>query len=192
MSIVMLIGDGLLLTNPLNIPRVYWVLLDPIVHALLALIVTSPLLSHKEIAAQPIRWLLIAGLAAILIDLDHFVAAHSFSINDALHLPARPAIHSLLFALVCALGVYAFTKNALIGWLLFLALLSHILRDAVWGGVPFFWPLPITLELSVPAYYAAQICLCLLAAFIAGWPHLPLWSDTLWQSSLKYLGNRIS
>ena len=188
----MLIGDGLLLTNPLNIPRVYWVLLDPIIHALLALIVTSPLLSHKEIAAQPLRWLLIAGLAAVLIDLDHFIVANSFSINDALHLAARPAIHSLLFALVCALGGYVFTKNALVGWLLFLALLSHILRDAVWGGVPFFWPLPISLEFTVPAYYAVQIGLCLLAAFVAGWPNLPLWSDGLWQSSLKYLGYRAS
>ena len=191
-TLVMIVGDGLLYSNPFDVPRVYWVLLDPLVHAVLALFVISPLFSHQEIASQSIRWLIIAGAAAILIDVDHFIAANSLSVYDALHLSARPAAHSLLFVLICALGMQLLTQNTAGSWLLLLALLSHILRDASLGGVPFLWPLPFNLHLSIPAYYMMQISLCFLAALIAGWPTLPLWSNGLWQASLKYLGYPIS
>lgn len=191
--LVMMIGDTLLHLNPFGVPRIYWVLFDPLVHGTLALVVISPLFFHQDMAGQT-RWLLIAVAAAILIDIDHFIAAGSFSINDAIHLSGRPAAHSLLFAVSCALIIRLLSDNPIAGWLLFIALLSHILRDASvgGGGIPFFWPLTINFQLSMPAYYATQMSLCLLAAIIGGWPKLPLWSDGLWQTGLRILGYPIS
>lgn len=189
---VMIGGDALVYAWPESIPTTYWALLDPLVHAVLALAVVSPLFARPEVSAHLIRWIIIAGSVAVLIDVDHFFAARSLSLEDALNLDARPIAHSLLFVLVAALATFALTRQTSATFLIGIALLSHILRDASHGGIPFFWPLRGNLEISIPLYFCAQIGLGLIAAYLSGWPSRVLWTGPLVQSFGRFLLNLLS
>jgi hypothetical protein len=163
----MVIGDALLDSwRPNSIPAHNWALLDSPIHALLALLVVSPLFKHSFFQRNLLGWIAVAGLSATLIDLDHIVAARSFSLVEITQLPARPGTHTLLFALGCSLVALLLTRRRLVGWLIFAVLASHVLRDASTGATYFLWPLPFD-QLPIPAYYAAQILLYLLSYFFA-------------------------
>jgi len=167
-TLVMIIGDATVFSWPDSVPRVYWALLDPIVQAILTLLIVSPLLTHPKLSGRLMRWAIITVLVTVLLDLDHFVVARSFSLKDALNISARPAGHSLLFALASAFFARWLIGFRAAGWLILIALLSHIIRDASHGGVPLLWPLPPDkFLLSYPAYIATEISLFLFAALLA-------------------------
>jgi hypothetical protein len=175
----MIIGDALISWRPASVPRIYWALLDSPVHAALALLVVSPLFAHRDLHQRTFRRVVVAGLVTVFLDLDHFVAARSLSLYDALHLAARPVSHSLLFALGCGLLAHLLTRHASDGWLVFGVLASHILRGASSGGTPFLWPLGVY-RLPVRAYYAAQVSLYLVTRTVAGsWFDRRAWSHGL-------------
>jgi hypothetical protein len=164
---VMLLGDALLqYGRPSAIPAHYWALLDSPVHGLLALLVVSPLFRHPFFQRKLLGWLTVAALTAVLIDLDHVIAARSFSLIEITTLPNRPMIHSLLFASLFGLVALLLTRRPLAGWLIFAVLASHVLRDASTGATYFLWPLSVD-QLPVPAYYASQILLYLLSYLFA-------------------------
>jgi membrane-bound metal-dependent hydrolase YbcI (DUF457 family) len=106
-------------------------------------------LAHGALAAFVVAWLvpgwgwqpfLIAIAAAILIDLDHVVAARTLRPADLMGLGARPYTHSLV-------GVLGFTTLAVgagglrSGYVVALGLLAHLLQDGREPpGVPLFVP----------------------------------------------------
>lgn len=153
-------GDALLMARPPGVARQVWVFVDPPIHGLLALLVALPLLieslrpslangaakrgAEPDVVGGTSRlWAVSAVLmSAILIDVDHFIAARSLSLDAALTLPMRPPSHSLTLALaVFCLAVLA-SRRLTFGYLLFAGLASHVLRDASGGATPFLWPLP--------------------------------------------------
>lgn len=125
----------------------------------------------------------LACFAGSLLDVDHFLAANSWTITAATHLQLRPFGHSVLFACSIPIGVYIGVRwcssagttshqASAIYWAIFSwsALFSHQLRDALRRGL-WFYPLnyssPPLSKLTVLVIYLVMIvaqydCLSLL------------------------------
>uniref|UniRef100_A0A3P8S0D5 Transmembrane protein 267 n=1 Tax=Amphiprion percula TaxID=161767 RepID=A0A3P8S0D5_AMPPE len=92
---------------------------------------------------------LLAGLLASIIDLDHFYMAGSLSLKAAVSLPQRPPLHCSSLIPV----IYAWCS---LPWMLFISMATHHVRDAVRHGLwvcPFgnTAPLPYWLYVSTTA-----------------------------------------
>jgi membrane-bound metal-dependent hydrolase YbcI (DUF457 family) len=105
---------------------------DPLQHALLAGTVVAPL--GRDVVTT-------AVLPALVIDLDHVVAARSVRIRDTTGLAARPRSHSLLTALGAGALATALAGPRH-GWAAFAGLASHLLHDAGdrAAPTPVLWP----------------------------------------------------
>jgi hypothetical protein len=79
--------------------------------------------------------------AALVIDVDHVVAARSVRIRDTTGLPTRPRTHSLVTALAAGTAI-ARAVGPVHGWVVFGALASHLLHDAGdhAAPTPLLWP----------------------------------------------------
>jgi hypothetical protein len=88
------------------------------------------------------RVLVTAVAAALVIDIDHAVAARSMRIKATISLPMRPRTHSLVTALGAGAAVAA-AAGPVHGWVAFGALVSHLLHDAGdrAAPTPVLWPL---------------------------------------------------
>jgi LexA-binding, inner membrane-associated putative hydrolase len=88
------------------------------------------------------RVLVTAVAAALVIDIDHAVAARSVRIKTTTSLPTRPRTHSLVTALGAGAAVAA-AAGPVHGWVAFGALVSHLLHDAGdrAAPTPVLWPL---------------------------------------------------
>jgi hypothetical protein len=109
---------------------------DPLQHAAIAAVVVAPL------AAQTNRRVLSTAVAAALvIDVDHAVAARSFRPANTTALDRRPPSHSLLAAAGAGALVSA-VAGPVHGWAAFAALGSHLLHDAGDDAAPtpVLWP----------------------------------------------------
>jgi membrane-bound metal-dependent hydrolase YbcI (DUF457 family) len=106
---------------------------DPLQHAAIAATVAAPL-GRAAVRA--------AVTAALVIDLDHAVAARSVSVRDTAALDTRPRTHSLVTALAAGL-VVARARGPVQGWAVFSGLVSHFLHDAGdrAAPTPMLWPL---------------------------------------------------
>jgi hypothetical protein len=105
-------------------------------HALIAAAVAAPL-----VPPAGRRVLATAVAAALVIDVDHAVAARSLRVRATTGLATRPRSHSLL----TALGAGALTAAAagpVHGWAAFGGLASHLLHDAGdrAAPTPLLWP----------------------------------------------------
>nr|CDS34101.1 hypothetical protein HmN_000562940 [Hymenolepis microstoma] len=109
----------------------------------------------------------LASLAAIVVDIDHFIAAGSFSVKAARSLPGRPFLHwtggpVLLLVLLligdyigrnfCSLLSYPPRPVLVAVWAIIVAWISHQMRDALRRGL-WLWPPPNHL-LSPPECYS--------------------------------------
>ena len=85
--------------------------------------------------------LLTATVAATAIDIDHAIAARSFTIRATTSLATRPRSHSLLTAAGAA-AVTTAAAGPAHGWAAFSALVSHFLHDAgdTNAPTPMLWP----------------------------------------------------
>ena len=105
---------------------------DPLQHAAIAAAVVAPL------GRDAVRT---AVAAALIIDVDHAVAARSVRIAATTGLDTRPRTHSVLTALAtgAALGGLA---GPVQGWAAFAGLVSHLLHDAgdQAAPTPMLWP----------------------------------------------------
>ncbi|XP_023710471.1 transmembrane protein 267 isoform X2 [Cryptotermes secundus] len=107
--------------------------------------------------------ILLCGLLASAIDLDHFAAARSFRIQDARQLPSRPPLHctSVMLAVCGILLLLSFTFRWVLlhcfSWILIAAVLSHHLRDATRRGL---WMYPFGSSPPIP--YAGYMVGCML------------------------------
>jgi membrane-bound metal-dependent hydrolase YbcI (DUF457 family) len=109
---------------------------DPLQHASLAALVVAPLAARTDW-----RILRTALVAALVIDVDHVVAARSARPRDTTALAARPGTHSLLTAAGVGCVVWA-ASGPWHGWSAFAALGSHLLHDAGdrAAPTPVLWP----------------------------------------------------
>ena len=102
---------------------------------------------------------LLAFLAGPAVDLDHAVAAGSFRPRALETLSHRPDTHSLLFAFVLTLLVYAFTRSKQLSWSILAIFVSHLLFDAAGGDE--YWLFPLKHPNSIP-WLACPIGIALL------------------------------
>lgn len=135
---------------------------DNCVHGLIAL--TSWLMIEKS-------WLhgFFCALIAMMIDIDHFIQAGSFSLEDALALNQRPFLHNSTLPLILYI-IVMFVSCTVMGNpgviktytnVIFVAFASHHLRDASRRGL-WFQPWIQALPIAYPVYIFANILLCLL------------------------------
>jgi len=105
---------------------------DPLQHAAIAAAVVAPL------GRNAVRT---AVAAALIIDVDHAVAARSVRVRATTGLDTRPRTHSVVTALAtgAALGALA---GPVQGWAAFAGLVSHLLHDAgdQAAPTPMLWP----------------------------------------------------
>jgi hypothetical protein len=145
-----------------------------IVHGALAAFVVSPLAWRSRA-----RWrlLALAFVGGIVLDLDHAIAAGSFSPAAMEELGRRPPTHSLLFALALSLTGLALVRSRQVAWGILAVLASHIFFDAAGGGVR--WLYPLAEPESIPwAVCPAAILVLFATSWIvaragAGDPSLP-------------------
>ena len=145
-------------------------LFDVLVHAVLGLLVISPLIgTGGDVGRTGVLFSLMI-LTAILIDLDHFVAAGSLDLPKTVSLGKRPPTHSLTFAGVLGVVAFLVSRSPVVGWGMFAALSSHVIRDASGGGTRILWPLSLE---AIPrwVYYFGAVGLFLASYLLAkiGW-----------------------
>lgn len=117
-------------------PRWLVAIFDPAVHGLIAFLLIVPFYWWKRI---DLKYLLVALGLALSIDIDHAIAARSIRIEDMINLPQRPIGHSVLFCAILSVSAalilkyYFKSKKSmrLLIYLFFMALFSHIARDAI-------------------------------------------------------------
>jgi membrane-bound metal-dependent hydrolase YbcI (DUF457 family) len=136
---------------------------DPLQHALIAAGVTAPLVPRGGR-----RLLTTAVVAALVIDLDHAVAARSVRIRDTTALATRPQTHSLVTAVATG-TVVGVAAGPLHGWAAFGALVSHLLHDAgdKAAPTPLLWPFRPARQLGRKPQLVGTLGLALAAAAIS-------------------------
>jgi membrane-bound metal-dependent hydrolase YbcI (DUF457 family) len=136
---------------------------DPLQHALLAAAVAAPLVPR---AGRGV--LAAATVPALVIDLDHAVAARSVRIAATTSLATRPRTHSLLTALGAGALVTA-VAGPLHGWAAFGGLVSHLLHDAGdrAAPTPVLWPFGPARQLGRRRQLVGTVALVLVSAAIS-------------------------
>lgn len=104
------------------------------------------------------RFVALAALSAVAIDLDHVVAARSTKLLACMTMPTRPASHSVLTVGIASYAVERFWPGTQSGLAMVLGLGSHLLRDLATGGAPLFIPRRIV---EVPRPPVASMMLAL-------------------------------
>jgi uncharacterized protein (DUF2062 family) len=102
--------------------------------ALAVAVPASPFVGH------PKRFVATAVLSAVVIDLDHVVAARSTQLIPCMTMPNRPASHSVLTIGAGAYLVERVWPDTQTDLGIVLGLGSHLLRDLATGGAPLFLP----------------------------------------------------
>jgi hypothetical protein len=136
---------------------------DPLQHALLAAAVAAPLVPRAG------RGVLAAAVVpALVIDIDHAVAARSVRIADTTALATRPRSHSLLTAAGTG-ALIAATAGPLHGWAAFGGLVSHLLHDAGdrAAPTPVLWPFAPARQLGRRRQLAGTVALVLASVAIS-------------------------
>ncbi|KAH9509911.1 hypothetical protein Btru_044599 [Bulinus truncatus] len=105
---------------------------------------------------------LFCAILAAIVDVDHFIAAGSFNLKDALHLQQRPPFHntSIIFLLVTLCWSLGHIRPTFkLFSLMFLASwLSHHLRDAHRRGL---WIAPFGHTPALPTFLYISLIICL-------------------------------
>ena len=144
-------------------PRWLRVYSDPVQHAAIAAAVVAPLAPR---AGR--RVLGTAMTAALVIDVDHVVAARSIRVRDTIALAQRPCTHSLLTAAVAG-ALVAVTAGPMHGWAAFAGLGSHLLHDAGdrSAPTPLLWPVRPARQLGRRRQLAGTLLLTVGSAAVA-------------------------
>jgi hypothetical protein len=130
---------------------------DPLQHALIAAAVAGPLVPRFG------RGVIASAVApALVIDVDHAIAARSVRVRDTTALVTRPRSHSLLTALGTG-AVVAVAAGPAHGWAAFGGLVSHLLHDAGdrAAPTPLLWPFAPTRQLGRRRQLAGTVLLAL-------------------------------
>ena len=137
---------------------------DPLQHAAIAAFVVAPLAARADR-----RVLGTAVTAALVIDVDHAVAARSVWPRDTTALAQRPRTHSLLTAATAG-ALVAAAAGPVHGWAAFAGLGSHLLHDAGdrAAPTPVLWPFRPARQLGRRRQFAGTLLLTMGSAAI-GW-----------------------
>lgn len=165
--LVLYFGDKLVYNRPDGLLNPYWSLTDPMVHGLVGVIVVLPFVRFARSGLSKIGYLFAGGGLAVLIDLDHVIAAGSINLYDITHIPgSRPFSHGLLFVVIVAGVVGLVSRRGKWGWFVFAVLASHVIRDASGGGVNYFlWPV-VDISKITPLMYYGLILILLLGSMV--------------------------
>ena len=136
---------------------------DPLQHACIAAAVVAPL-----VRTSGRRVLLTAVVPALVIDVDHAVAARSLRVRDTTSLATRPRSHSLVTALGTGVAVAAAAGPAH-GWAAFGGLASHLLHDAGdrAAPTPLLWPFAPARQVGRRRQAAGTAALALLSIVVS-------------------------
>jgi LexA-binding, inner membrane-associated putative hydrolase len=136
---------------------------DPLQHVLIAAAVVAPLAPRTGRAVFGT-----ATAVALLIDLDHAVAARSVRVRDTTGLPVRPPSHSLLVA-AAAGALVAAGAGPLHGWAAGAALVSHLLHDAGdrAAPTPLLWPFAPARQIGRRRQLAGTVLLALGSVLVS-------------------------
>jgi len=132
---------------------------DPLQHAAIAATVAAPL-GRAAVRA--------AVAAALVIDLDHAVAARSVRVRDTTALDTRPRTHSLVTAVAAGTTV-GFARGPVEGWAVVGGLVSHLLHDAGDSAAPtpLLWPFAPARQIGRRRQLAGTALLVLGSALIS-------------------------
>ena len=149
---ISLITDSILIPQIFKIYHFFRALSDNMCHGLISIfswVIVSSILnrnsSNYKILLQEYGLSYIFGS---LIDLDHFLAANSISFIKATNLSTRPYGHCMIVGLSLILLSYFITSNKKISIQMFVAYISHMMRDSTRRG---FWLIP-TVSTSAISY----------------------------------------
>lgn len=126
------------------------------IHGAISLFVVFPIVWRSD---KRLLFGALAFLGGPAVDLDHVVAAGSFSPHALESLGHRPDTHSLLFALALTLLVYLLSRERRLSWAVFAIFVSHLLFDAAGGDE--YWAYPLKHPNSIP-WLACPIGIALL------------------------------
>ncbi|XP_052897649.1 transmembrane protein 267 [Anopheles moucheti] len=138
---VCICGDKL--TEYVQYPALLRACIDNATHAFIGCIAAEIILhSFKyQLARHEYYLLLFIGMiVSSFIDLDHFIEARSFSLQDATHLRRRPFLHNsaiclIMFMLLILTKRFGSIKCGLFTAMAFIAFTTHHLRDATRRGI---------------------------------------------------------
>jgi uncharacterized integral membrane protein len=120
---------------------------------------TIPLRRH-------LRDLLMAGWLGMMLDVDHFIAAGTWSLNGATSLPHRPFGHCVeILVLICIVIYFLFPIGIHYVMLIGSSLFINQLRDSTRRGF-WFWTLGSTAPISFPMFSAIYGILIILTVEI--------------------------
>jgi hypothetical protein len=102
--------------------------------ALACALPAAPFVEHRA------RFIAVATLSAVAIDLDHVIAARSTSLIPCMTMPHRPASHSMLTVSGISYLAERLWPGTQTGLAFAIGLGSHLLRDLATGGAPLFLP----------------------------------------------------
>jgi len=148
---------------------VFKALADNIGHFLIAVFTWGAVIEY-HLNRLNILHMLLCGLMASLIDVDHFIAASSFKLKDAVHLPNRPFLHNssliLLIVPFIIFPLYNRYNHRVLEWsqlslVAFTALTTHHLRDGKRRGL-WIWPFGSTPPLDFDYLYILLIALIIV------------------------------
>ncbi|KAF7386989.1 hypothetical protein HZH66_011441 [Vespula vulgaris] len=134
-------------------------LIDNLTHAIVGgLTWTLILILSKKSFVQNLHDIFFSFALSSFIDLDHFLAARSWKLNDATNLNKRPFLHCttipILLWLIMILSSITFNYPSLnqYSWIVSASFLSHHIRDATRRGLwfcPFGSTQPIPYNLYI-------------------------------------------
>jgi LexA-binding, inner membrane-associated putative hydrolase len=146
-----------------SVRRAIRIYTDPLQHACIAAAVAAPLVPRTG------RGVLVSAVVpALVIDVDHAVAARSLRVRATTSLPMRPRSHSLVTALGTGAAVAA-AAGPVHGWAAFGGLASHLLHDAGDSAAPtpVLWPFARARQLGRARQAAGTAALVLLSAAVS-------------------------
>ncbi|XP_060567037.1 transmembrane protein 267-like [Ruditapes philippinarum] len=136
------LGDRLL-EHPVAKQQIVVAITDSLTHGIVGGISWAIICDFKFRKQECVECLLCMMLA-MLVDVDHFIAAKSFSLKSALSLPTRPPFHAttLIVIIDITMGIMAAilkSQSLFLGLLIFTtAWISHHVRDGHRRGLWFY------------------------------------------------------
>ncbi|XP_076297877.1 transmembrane protein 267 [Lasioglossum baleicum] len=158
---------------------------DNITHAIVGGLTWAIMLNlSRKSVAQNIPSIVWCFLLSSFIDVDHFIAAWSWNLNDVTHLKRRPFMHctTLPIVLWSLLNFYSSTFNhpkfGYFSWMILASFLSHHIRDATRRGL---WFCPIGSTEPIPYYLYLSMSMIL--------PHVLQWLMISQEHQFKIYNN---
>ncbi|KAK2179890.1 hypothetical protein NP493_465g00003 [Ridgeia piscesae] len=138
------------------------------------------LVTNLQMTTRNLMEVFLSGVLGMVIDIDHFIAAGSLSLNAATSLTKRPFLHNSSLILIIFMLLYSLQQCrqfsgilASVPWIFLLAWTSHHMRDGIRHGL---WFAPFGSTQVIPKWlYIGVISLCplLLKAVV-----MLRWSDS--------------